>query len=231
MKKNTFKIFSVIVFLVAMVMLALVTIPIITTYNDPDKFATYIRDFGPWSLVMMFFVQVAQIIVALIPGEVVEFVAGTLYGWLGGWIFCSVGIVVGQAIIFKAVKFFGRDFVEKVAGSEKINKYKFLQDETKLKRIIFVLFFIPGTPKDLLTYVVPLTKISLKEFLIITFFARIPSVISSTYAGDAFANQDFVMLAIVYGVVAAVSIGGVAVYQLWEKRREKKNTKKEQDVA
>ena len=91
--------------------------------------------------------------------------------------------------------------------------------------MLFILFFIPGTPKDLLTYIVPLTDISLKDFLVITLFARIPSVVSSTYGGDAFADKNFIMLAIVYSAIAVFSIGGATLYRLWEIRREKKNLK------
>lgn len=219
MKKNRFKIISIIVFLVAMVLLTIVAIPLIKTHKNPAEFQAFVEGYGRWSMFIMLFLQIAQVIVAFIPGEAVEFVAGTLYGWFGGWAFCSVGILIGQALIFQLVRVLGKDFAEKVAGSDKIKRFKFLENERKLKTIIFILFFIPGTPKDLLTYVAPLTKISLRDFLIITTVARIPSVISSTYAGSAFSDRNYLLLAAVYAVVGIVSLAGALIYHKWEEKK------------
>jgi len=134
---------------------------------------------------------------------------------------------VGQSIIFCVVKALGKDFVEKAAGSDALKKFKFLQDEKKLKTLIFILFFIPGTPKDLITYVVPLTKIKLKEFLVISLIARTPSVISSTYAGSAYSDHQFIHMAVAYGVIIVVSAIGILIYKKIEKRRlEKSKTTK-----
>ena len=161
----------------------------------------------------MFFVQVSQIIVALIPGEIVEFVAGALYGCIGGFIFCMAGIIVGQTAIFFTVKFLGRNFVEKVAGSKTMNRFKFLQDERKLKSVIFFLFFIPGTPKDMLTYIAPLTKIKFRDFILIAALARIPSVISSTLAGSAFSENNLLVLIITYAAIGVFTLIGVLIYK------------------
>ena len=213
MKKNIFKIVSIILFIAAIVILATITIPLIKMYNNPEKLKAYIESLGAWGLLMMFFVQISQIVVALIPGEVVEFVAGALYGWFWGLIFCTVGIIVGQLIIFQIVRILGKGFVEKVAGSKLMQKYAFLHDEKKLKTIIFFLFFIPGTPKDMLTYIVPLTKVKLRDFLILTAIARIPSVLSSTFAGAAFTQNNLLVLIITYAVILVFTVIGFLIYK------------------
>jgi len=222
MQKKTFKIFSVIVFAVAMILLTVIAIPLITSYNNPEQFKAYIDGFGTWGFPIMLLIQIAQIVVALIPGEIIELVAGTIYGWFWGTLFCCLGILIGQFLIFKTVKFLGRDFVNNVAGSKVMNKFKFLQDEKKLKSVIFFLFFIPGTPKDLITYVVPLTKVPMRDFLIITLIARIPSVISSTYAGSAIADRDYMMLVIVYAAILIFTVCGALIYHFWDKKRAAK---------
>ncbi len=231
MKKRTFHIISVIVFLLAMAMLTTISVPLIKNFNNPYKFKEYIDSLGSWGLVVMFFIQISQIIVAFIPGEIVEFVAGTLFGWLGGLLFCLIGIAVGQFIVFKAVKFFGRDFVEKVAGSKIMNKYEFLHNEKKLKSVIFFLFIIPTVPKDLLTYFVPLTRIKLKEFLLITTLARIPSVITSTIAGQLLREGDYVLLAVVYGVTLIFTLLGIIIFRFISKKHNKKHSVKSSPSA
>ena len=222
MKKETYKKLSIIVFIVGIAVLSAIVIPLMFAYNDPKLFNSFIKNFGIWGIAVMFFIQVAQVIVALIPGELVEFVAGTLYGWFGGLVFCLAGIAAGQYIIFNAVKKYGAEFVESFSGSKAMEKFKFLKNEKKLKTVVFVLFFIPGTPKDLITYMVPFTKMSLKDFMVISLLARIPSTVSSTFAGGAFAEKDFVKLAIAYAVIAAISIAGVIVYRKWEDKRAEK---------
>lgn len=227
MKKRTYNIISFLIFLASMAVLLAISFPLIKSYNHPDEFKEYIESLGVWGFLVMLLIQIAQIIVAFIPGEAIEFVAGAIYGWLGGLLFCSLGILIGQFIIFKAVRFFGKSLVERAAGSRLMNKYKFLHDEKRLKRLIFFLFFIPGTPKDLITYIVPLTKIELKDFLLIAIFARLPSVVTSTYAGDAFADKDILRLIIIYGIVALFSVVGLLIYKHWDKVHSTKQNENE----
>ena len=219
-KKGTLRIIAFIIFGIAVVLLTFIAVPIINSYKNPQEFKAYIEGFGSWSFVAMFAIQIAQIVVALIPGELVEFVAGTIYGGWGGLFFCLGGIAVGQTLIFYLVKILGRDFVEKVAGSKNLKRFKFLQDEKKLKSVIFFLFFIPGTPKDLITYIVPLTKIKFLDFLAISLVARIPSIVSSTFAGDAFSERKIVLLAIVYGIALTFTLIGVLIYRKWKIKHE-----------
>lgn len=219
--KKTYKYVSLTVFVVAMLALTAIAVPFIDSVKEPEKFKAFINQFGAFGIVIMFVIQVAQIIVALIPGEVVEFMAGCMYGWLGGLLLCLAGVAVGQTLIFKLVKSLGKDFVEAAAGSKAMDKLKFLSDDKKLKLIIFFLFFIPGTPKDMITYIVPFTKIKLRDFIVLTLFARIPSIVSSTYAGEALVENDYKTLIIAYGVIIIVSLVGIGVYKLYEKKVDK----------
>ena len=232
MKKSTFNILSAIIFTISITVLASITIPLISSYDNPTEFKNYIEGIGIGGLLLMFFVQISQIIVALIPGELVEFVAGALYGCVGGFIFCMVGIIIGQTIIFQTVKFLGRNFVEKVAGSKVMTKYKFLQDEKKLKTLIFFLFFIPGTPKDMITYMVPLTKIKMRDFICLTALARIPSVISSTLAGSAFSSNNLLVLICTYAVIGIFTLTGTMIYKsVYLKRKSCSSENSASDIS
>ncbi|MBO4949761.1 MAG: TVP38/TMEM64 family protein [Clostridia bacterium] len=225
MKKNTFKLISTITYVAAMVLLTAIAFPLIKSYDNPDDFIRLIDSFGIFGFIVMLFIQVAQVIVALIPGEIVEFVAGTLYGWFGGFLFCLLGVAIGQCVIFLAVRFLGENLVEKAAGSKAMNKFKFLRDEKRLKTVIFIIYFLPGTPKDLLTYIVPLTKIKFADFMVLSLLARIPSVISSTLGGDAFAEKNYLFLAIVYSLILIISILGALIYKKWDAKHSVNNSK------
>lgn len=101
---------------------------------------------------------------------------------------------------------FGRPLVQRLVDEESIQKYAFLTDARKLDTLIFLMFLIPGTPKDTLNYLCPLTLISPVRFLVLSTFARIPSVISSTFAGANFAEGNLLASVIVLGITSAVGL-------------------------
>lgn len=223
--RKAYKYISLIIFIIAVLAISSILVPFLQSFGEPEEFRAFIGKFGAFGIVVMLLIQIAQIIVTLIPGELVEFLAGCMYGKFGGLLVCLAGAGIGQAIIFQSVRKFGHEFVEAAAGSKAMEKMKFLRDDKKLKRVIFVLYFLPGTPKALISYAVPFTKISLRDFILLTVFARIPSVFSSTYAGSALVKNDYKPLLIVYGIVLLVSICGTFIYHLYEKKVDKDNRK------
>lgn len=222
MKKKTFRIVMLVLYVVAMVAITVLSIPIIKSIKDPVEFKKTVDGFGAPGIVTVFFMQVLQVVVALIPGEFIEFFAGTMYGTFGGILLCLAGVVVGQTVVFASVKYFGKDFVEGFAGKGVFERFKFLNDKNKLNMLVFLLFFIPGTPKDLISYAVPFTPMKLRDFLIISLVARVPSIVTSTYAGYAFAERDFVILAIAYAGIFLVWALGYFGYRYYESKHKQK---------
>ena len=113
MKKKTYNIISLIILLLVITMVTVVLFPFFKHYKNPEEFKEFIDSFGSLSFLIMFLIQVFQVVVAFIPGEVMETLSGMVYGCIGGFIFSSVGIAIGVAIIFTAVRFFGRNFAER----------------------------------------------------------------------------------------------------------------------
>ncbi|MBR4030023.1 MAG: TVP38/TMEM64 family protein [Clostridia bacterium] len=173
-------------------------------------FEVFIKNQGIFGALILLLVQVLQVLICFVPGEAVEFLSGAMFGaWLGLLIDLT-GIFIGQTIIYFLVKALGKDAVYWI---EKINRLEFLKNEKKLYFLLFLLFFIPGTPKDTLCYVVPLFKIPFKPYMIISIIARIPSVLSSTFAGSVFRQGDVFKTAIVYAGIAIISVTGIFINQ------------------
>ena len=162
-----------------------------------------------------------QIIVAILPGEPLEIAAGTLFGVIPGCLLCLTGALIGTIAIYYLVKKFGKSLIDLIVGNEKIKHLKFLQNEKELELIIFILFFIPGTPKDALTYFVPMTKIKPLNFFMISTIARIPSIISSTIVGGNIGNGHYMVSIVVFIITAIVSVVGILVHRLIIKRKNK----------
>ena len=223
MQKNKVKKWLFFIYIAAVVMLCAILIPVITTISSEEgiKSLEHIVDsFGVFGILILIIIQILQIMVAFSPGEVIEFVSGAMYGTIGGLIIDLVGIALGETLVYFVVKVLGESVVEKVAGNAKIQKLKVLKDEKKRDLLMFLLFFIPGTPKDAICYVAPLFKIPYKPFIIISTFARIPSVLTSTYAGAAFGEGDIVKTVLMYGIIAVISIAGILINQRIMKGKE-----------
>ena len=196
--------------------------PLVDFVSDPQNMRDWVARNGLWSRVGFCLFTALQVIVAIIPGEPFEIAAGYAFGTLEGTLLCMAGIVLGSVVVFLFVRRFGVKVVEVFFPREKIVKLKFLQDEKKLTRLTFILFLIPGTPKDIMTYCVGLTGMKISTWLLICTLARIPSIVTSTVCGDALGVNNFLRAAVVFGATAVVSLGGLWVYNHLNRQERQK---------
>ena len=180
--------------------------------RDPEGFREFLGTNRFTGYLIFIGIQFVQIIFAFIPGEFIEIGAGYAFGSVKGTILCLIGCFVATALIFALTKAFGRRFTEITIDSRDLKKLKFLQDEKKLTVLFILLYFIPGTPKDLITYFAGITKIRFIPFLIISTFCRIPSIITSTLAGSALGERQYIQSIIIFGITGLLGIGGYLVY-------------------
>ncbi len=174
-------------------------------------FVKWVSSQGVFGFLVLLTLQILQIVIAFIPGEIVQVVAGAMYGTWGGLGLCFLGCIIASAAVYALVARFGRDFVVTAIGEEKLAKFDFLNSSEKLDTIVFVLFLIPGIPKDVLTYIVPLTPMHMKTFLILSNVARIPGMIASTLVGSSIVDTNWVAIIIVFAIVAV--IGGLGIWK------------------
>lgn len=186
-----------------------------------EDLRNYIRSFGALGWLVLLGLQILQVFIALIPGEIVETAAGFVLGpWLGTAI-CYLGICLASTLIFTLTRRYGVKWVEVFVSREKIMALRFLNTEKKRNNLIFLLFFIPGTPKDLLTYFVGLTDIRLRTFLFLSMVARIPSMVSSTFGGHLLGEERYIGAVILFGITGLLSLGGMVGYNCYLKKKQK----------
>ncbi len=211
------RVFALISFAVVFILAALATYflwnRISSVAASPEALRDLILSYGILSYAVGLGLQILQVFVALLPGELIELALGYSFGFLGGTVICLLGIAIATIPVFLLTKRFGIRFVEIFFDRKKIESISFLRNQKKLKRLVFLLFFIPGTPKDLLTYFVGLTPLTLTEFLTLTLVARIPSIVTSTASGSLFAEGDYIISAAVFLITGALSIFGLWIYR------------------
>lgn len=197
--------------------------PLIQFAENPEQFRAWLDSFGVWGRVIFLGMTLLQILIGIIPGEPLEIGAGYAFGVWEGFLLCELGILIGSALIWCFSRYLGIKAVEAFYPREKLNELKFLKDTQKLNITAFILFFIPGTPKDMLTYVLGLTPMKLSTCLFITVVARIPSVITSVIGGSALGEQNYWLAVIVFAVTGLISLCGILYYN----RKYGKKTPKE----
>ncbi len=203
--------------------------PLLREFREsPETFRDYVKAHGPLGPLIMIGIMVMQVIVAFIPGEPFELGAGFVFGWLSGSALCLLGAAAASALVFLAVRKWGVKIVELFFSRDKIKSYSFLQNEKKLDLLVFILFLIPGTPKDLLTYVVGLTPMKLSAFLLITTLARLPSVVSSTVTGSLAQKGSYTAALVTYGVTLIITVICVLWYRRISKQEKLENQEKQE---
>lgn len=213
--KKAFKIIMLILIIAIIVAIIYYLFPVVKNLSTPEgqvAFKEKISNSGVLGFLMLFGLQFAQIFLFIIPGEPIEILAGICYGPIWGTIFVMISAAIITLFIYLLVHKFGRKFIYDFCGEEKIKKIenaKVFKNPKTISFIIFILFFIPGTPKDLFTYIVALLPIKPLNFIIISTIARFPSIISSTLAGDNLLAGNWQMSLIIYG--ATFLIVGIAI--------------------
>lgn len=191
---------------------ALLWKPLVVFFSEPQNLRNWVERNALWSRLGFMLLTAIQVIVAVIPGEPFEIAAGYAFGALEGTLLSMGGIVLGSIAVFLFVRKFGLRAVRVFFPQEKIDKLRFLRDQKRLTRIAFLLFLIPGTPKDIMTYCVGLTNMKLSTWMVICTLARIPSILTSTLGGDALGTKNLWGAAAIFIATALLSLGGLWLY-------------------
>ncbi len=207
-----------------------VGIPMARTFRDPHVFRDWISEKGFWAQTVMVGLMMLQVVVSLIPGEVFEVGAGYAFGAFEGMVLCLIGALVASVLIFLAVRRFGMPFLTLFFKEEKIRALPIFKNEKRLEFLTFILYLIPGVPKDLLTYAVGLTDIPLVRFLILSTVGRIPSVITSTLTGHFLGKGAVTYAVIVYAITGVLTAAGILIYRKRFPPEPKRKEPPEQDV-
>ena len=195
-------------------LLCVLIAPWIAELSEPDglqRVLEDVRNAGVGGVFILLAFQFLQIVVAFIPGEIVQIAAGMMYGpWIGALV-VIVGAVISSAFIFAIVHKLGALFVRAMIPEKWMSKLERFENSEKLDVMVFVLFLIPGLPKDVFTYLVPLTNMSMRNFVVLANIGRIPGVLISTLGADKLIEGDYGQSAILFGIAAVIGI--LAIWQ------------------
>ena len=206
---DIFKILGLTAFVAIIALLGWLVWPYVHTLFEPggiDEVINDVRNAGPLGFLILLALQFLQIVVAFIPGEATQMAAGMLYGpWLGSLIIL-LGSILSSAFVFVVVHRLGAPFVRDIVSDKWLEKFERFEQSGKLELTVFILFLIPAMPKDVFTYLVPLTSMRMRNFLLLSNIGRIPGILVSTYAASGLVDGNMWQSIIILAVVAVIAV-------------------------
>jgi len=170
---------------------------------DRQRLRAFLDSLGPLSFVGFIVLQTLQVVAAPIPGEVTGVLGGFLYGPLLGLVLSTIGLTLGSWVNFGLSKTFGRPFVDRFVSKKTMDKYDYLLHH-KGAFLVFVLFLIPGFPKDILCYILGLGHLTTREFLVISTVGRFGGTVLLTLGGTYLRHHQYYRFSFLIGIAIVV---------------------------
>ncbi len=198
---------------------------IIKLVREPEIFRNYLLTFGNKSLFVFIGFQILQVVIAAIPGEFVQIAGGYMYGTFFGSLYSFIGITIGTILVFGIIRIFGYSVLKVFVPKKSIEKYNFLLNSPKSEAVMFMLYLIPGIPKDVVTYLAGLTPIKPLKFILIAMLGRLPALIASTYIGSNVVAGNYFAVIMLASIGTILFVAGIIfkdkIINLFSKKQEK----------
>jgi uncharacterized membrane protein YdjX (TVP38/TMEM64 family) len=181
------------------------TVPLTRLVSDAGKFGNYLQSFGTLGVMVFVLIQSVQVVIAPIPGELTQFAGGYIYGTWLGTLYSMAGILLGSMVVFALGRGLGFPLLRLFISEKVLQKFNFLINHPKTELVILVLFLIPGSPKDMLTYIAGLTPVKPVRFFVTAMVARFPGILLSSFIGAHVEEKQ-------YGAVIVASVVALGLF-------------------
>lgn len=176
----------------------------IKSFENIDDVVAFLEKYETQSIFVYIGLQIVQIVISIIPGQVFQMAAGYIYGFWPALLFAMAGALAGTAISFMLAKVLGRDFLHIFFGEEKMSYYIERLNSKRMYTIVFFLYLIPGLPKDMVSYAAGVSEIRFKPFIIISALGRLPGMIGCLLMGDMMMEENYTG-AVIIAVIAVAA--------------------------
>jgi len=174
-------------------------------YREPHFLKHTVRSWGWAAPVVFMAIQALQVIISPIPGEITGPVGGALFGTLWGVIYSTVGLTVGTLVCFGVGRLWGEPLVRPFLSEHNWNRMSFIV-EAEGAIICFVLYLIPGFPKDIISYLFGLSPMPFWVFAVVSTLGRLPGTWMSSYFGAHVGDQQYLYAIAFVALMAAICL-------------------------
>ena len=162
---------------------------------DKEEARRYILSYQPYSALYFIGLQALQVVLSPIPGELSGFLGGFIFGWAFGLIYSTAGLTLGSLAAVSLGRVFERVFLEKIIPARILNEFGVRVHRWGLATV-FILFLIPGAPKDYMSYLFGLSPIPIWSFLLVSSMARLPGTLVLSLQGAKVFEGDWTFFAL-----------------------------------
>lgn len=193
---------------------------LLTWLADARAVRAFVSDHAFVSRLAMLGINIVQVLLAFLPGEPVELASGYAFGFWEGTALCLVASGLATSAIYWATRRWGWKLVGLFFDRSLFDRFSWLKSAKRLELIMFIVFLIPGTPKDFLTYFAGLTNMRFLPVVLIATFGRIPSIVTSTIAASAVGSGNWPLVACTLVASAfLLAVGGLMYRRLRSRTR------------
>lgn len=165
-------------------------------YESKEKIREFLLSLGPYATAAFVLLQAGQVVLSPIPGELTGIVGGYVYGAAFGFILSTLGLTLGSWLVFELARILGRPFVERVVSKKMLTRFHFLAKDSGAM-VCFVLFAFPGFPKDVLCYLLGVSRMPFGVFMIVSTIGRMPGTYVLSLQGATLRNEDYVTAGVI----------------------------------
>ena len=184
----------------------------ITGFKSVDDVTVFLAKYEAASSFIYIGLQIAQVIISIIPAQFFNLASGYIFGFMYGYLLSIAGVTAGTAVTFFLARVLGKDAIYLLFGEKKITKYITDLNSRRALFIIFVIYLIPGLPKDLMGYAVGLSRIKFLPFLALSLIGRTPAMMTTIMAGSMLDKGNYTGV-IALSVIAAVICISVFIFR------------------
>ncbi len=178
------------------------------SYWSRGETRQFLLSLGPYSAATLVLFQASQVVLPPVPGELVGVLAGYLYGTWVGFVFSTLGLTLGSWVVFDLARVLGRPFVERVVSRRVLTRLGGLSFNGGAI-VCFLLFALPGFPKDYLCGLLGISRMSFATFMVLSTLGRMPATYVLALQGAKFHGQGYLAAGL---VMAAFCVVLVATY-------------------
>jgi uncharacterized membrane protein YdjX (TVP38/TMEM64 family) len=154
-------------------------------FRDKAAIRSWIEARGILGAGAFVLLQILQVVVFVLPGEIVQIAGGFAFGFGKGILLTLAGISIGSMFNYLVGRVLGRPFVEALFPAEKLAGIEGVLRDGKSLAGYFLLFVIPGIPKDALCYVGGMSRFPPVLFLLASMAGRLPGIAGSSFMGSS----------------------------------------------
>ena len=201
---------------------------LLDTFTSVDKFESWISEYTGAGIIIYIACQIIQIVLSVLPGQVIQIAGGYIFGFPLTLLISVAGATIGTTITFYLTKLLGKNAIIMIFGEERFNRYANMMNTQRARIVIFLVYLIPGLPKDIMAYAAGISNIRLPEFILLSVVGRTPAMMVSIVFGVMLRTDNYlsaVLIAVAMVVIVLIClIRRKSIMAFLEKKEKKQQT-------